>query len=71
LAHRTPSYNTKMLLKVIFGKTAFVKFKISNNLKPNIADFKNLKKKIHEQKVSRLLPNFCDFQKEPYPRALI
>jgi hypothetical protein len=27
-------------------------------------DFKNLKKKIREPEVSRLLPNVCDFQKE-------
>jgi hypothetical protein len=27
-------------------------------------DFENLKKKICEPKVSRLLPNVCDFQKE-------
>jgi hypothetical protein len=27
-------------------------------------DFENLKKKIREPKVSRLLPNVCDFQKE-------
>jgi hypothetical protein len=27
-------------------------------------DFKNLKKKIREPTVSRLLPNVCDFQKE-------
>jgi hypothetical protein len=27
-------------------------------------DFKNLKKKIRDPKVSRLLPNVCDFQKE-------
>jgi hypothetical protein len=27
-------------------------------------DFKNLEKKTREQKVSRLLPNVCDFQKE-------
>jgi hypothetical protein len=26
-------------------------------------DIKNLKKKIRESKVSRLLPNICDFQK--------
>ncbi len=30
------SYDTKMLLKVIFDKTAFVKFKISNNFDHNI-----------------------------------
>jgi len=29
----TPSYDTKMLLKVIFDKTAVVKLKISNNFK--------------------------------------
>jgi hypothetical protein len=27
-------------------------------------DFKNLKKQIREPKVSRLLPNVCNFQKE-------
>jgi hypothetical protein len=27
-------------------------------------DFKNLKKKIREPKVSRLLPNVCDFPEE-------
>jgi hypothetical protein len=27
-------------------------------------DFKNLKKKTSKPKVSRLLPNVCDFQKE-------
>ncbi len=29
-------YDTKMLMKVVFVKTAFVKFKISNNFKENI-----------------------------------
>ncbi len=28
LAHKTPYCNTKMLLKVVFDKTTFVKFKI-------------------------------------------
>ncbi len=28
MAHKTPSYATKMLLKVVFEKTAFVKFKL-------------------------------------------
>jgi hypothetical protein len=68
-----------MLPKVVFDKTMFVKFKISNNLKQNIDEtnskqkksigksipaygFKNLKKKIREPKVSRLLSNLCDFQ---------
>jgi hypothetical protein len=35
-AHKTPSYDTKMLLKVVFDKTLFVKFKISNNFKQNV-----------------------------------
>jgi hypothetical protein len=33
LAHKTPTYDTKMLLKVVFDKTAFKTFKISNNFK--------------------------------------
>jgi hypothetical protein len=62
-----------MLLKVVFDKTAFKTFKISNNFKTlmkhfkttkNPEDFKNLKKKIHEPKASRLLANVCNFQKE-------
>jgi hypothetical protein len=60
-----------MLPMVAFDKSAFVKFKISNNFKttknpqeiPNQPmDFKNLKKMIREPKVSRLLPNLYDFQ---------
>jgi hypothetical protein len=34
--HKTPSYDTKMLLKAVFDKTVFVKFKISYNVKQNI-----------------------------------
>jgi len=34
--HKTPSYDTKMLLKVVFDKTVFVKFKISNKFKQKI-----------------------------------
>jgi hypothetical protein len=34
--------------------------------------FKNLKKKIREPKVLRLLPNICDFHKKnPHPRVWI
>jgi hypothetical protein len=36
LAYDSPPYDTNMLLKAIFDKTAFVKFKISNTLKQNI-----------------------------------
>ncbi len=49
LAHNTPSYDTKMLLKVNFDKTAFVKFKISNNLKQNIDDTHSKQPKIHRK----------------------
>ncbi len=63
----------------VFDKTAFVKFKNSNNktLMKHIQNnqkslgksipaygFLKFKKKIREPKVSRLLPNVCDFQKE-------
>jgi hypothetical protein len=33
LAHKTPSYDTKMPLRVVFDKIVFVKFNIINNLK--------------------------------------
>jgi hypothetical protein len=36
LKHKTPSYDTKVLLKVVFDDKAFVKFKIRNNLKQNV-----------------------------------
>jgi hypothetical protein len=36
LAQKTPSpYDTKMLLKVVFDKTGFVKFKISTGINLN------------------------------------
>jgi hypothetical protein len=34
--HKTPSDDTNVLPKVVFDKTAFVKFKISNNFNQNI-----------------------------------
>jgi hypothetical protein len=72
---KTPSYETKMLLKVVFDKTAFVKFTISNDFEQNIDETHSKQQKfhrkihtslwkIHAPKVSRLLPNVCDFQKE-------
>jgi hypothetical protein len=36
LAHRTPAHDTKLLLKAVFDKTVFVKFKISINFLNNI-----------------------------------
>jgi hypothetical protein len=47
LAHKTSSYDTKKLLKVIFDKTAFVKFKITNNFKQNIEETHSKQPKIH------------------------
>jgi|LakMenEpi03Aug12_release.lakeMendotaPanAssembly.Ray.scaffolds.fasta_scaffold6238427_1 hypothetical protein len=44
-----PSYVTKMLLKVIFDKAAFVKFKIINNLKQNIDETYSKQPKIHRK----------------------
>ncbi len=71
MAHKTPSCSTKLLPKVTFDETPFVKLEISYNFKQNIdkthstqpMDFKNLKKKISEPR-PRLLPNVCDFHKE-------
>jgi hypothetical protein len=37
-AYMKPSYETNMLLKVLFDKTVFAKFMISNNFKQNIDD---------------------------------
>jgi hypothetical protein len=80
LAHKTPSYDTKMLLKVVSDKTALAKFEINNNFEQNIDAthskepkihwkiltslwiLKTSRKKIRKPKVSRLLPNLCDFQ---------
>jgi hypothetical protein len=38
-----------MLLKVVFDKTAFVKFKISNNFKQNIDKTHSKQQKIHNR----------------------
>jgi hypothetical protein len=35
MAHKTPSYDTNMLPKVVFDKTVFVKFQISYNYNSN------------------------------------
>jgi hypothetical protein len=45
--HKAPSYDTKMLLKVVFYKTAFLKFKISNHFKQNIDETHSKQPKIH------------------------
>jgi hypothetical protein len=71
-----------MLPKVFFYETAFVKFKNCNNfeLTSDETDLEQQKiyRKIHtrlwilkllkfrEPKASRLFPNLCDFQKNPY-----
>ncbi len=43
------THDTKMLLKVVFDKTAFVKFKISNNFKQNIDETRSKQPKIHRK----------------------
>jgi hypothetical protein len=54
------SYDTTMLLKVLFDKTAFVKFTISNNFKQNIDETHSERPKIHTSpwifKISRKKP---------------
>jgi hypothetical protein len=49
LAHKTSSYDTKMLLKVVFDKKAFVKFKIRNNFKQKIDETHSKQPKIHRK----------------------
>ncbi len=85
-AHKTSFYDTKMLLNVVFDKTAFVKFKISNTFKQNTDETQpKIYRKIYtslwilkilrknpEPKVSGLLPKVCEFKKrKPYPRVRI
>jgi hypothetical protein len=48
-AHKTPSYDTKILLKVVFDKTGFVKFKISNDFKQNIDETHSKQPKIYRK----------------------
>jgi hypothetical protein len=48
-AHKTPSYDTNMLPKLVFKITAFVKFKISNNFKQNIDETDSKQAKIHKK----------------------
>jgi hypothetical protein len=38
LAHKTPSYDKKMLLEIVFDKTSFVKFKVRIKFKQNIEE---------------------------------
>ncbi len=49
MAHKTPFYDTKMLLKVILDKTAFVKFNVSNNYKQNVDETHSKQPKIHKE----------------------
>jgi hypothetical protein len=49
LAHKTPSYDSNMLPKVVFDKTAFVKFKICNNFNQNIDETDLKQPKIHRK----------------------
>jgi hypothetical protein len=47
--YKTPSYDTNMLPKIVFDKTAFVKFKISNNFKQNIYETDSKQPNIHRK----------------------
>jgi hypothetical protein len=54
LAHKTPSYDTKIFLKVIFDKTLFEKINISNNFKLNIDETHSKQLKIYKKIHSNL-----------------
>ncbi len=49
LKHMPPSYDIKVLLKVVFDKTLLVKFKISNYFKQNIDETHSKQPKIHRK----------------------
>ncbi len=49
MVHKTPSGDTNMLPKVVFDKTLFVKFKISNNFKQKIDETDSKQPKIHRK----------------------
>ncbi len=51
MAHKTLSYYSKMLLKVVFDKTVFVKFNIIINFKQNIDETNSKQPKIHEKTI--------------------
>jgi hypothetical protein len=57
-APKTPTYDTKMLLKVVFDKTAFLKFKIRINLKQNIDNTHSKQPKIHRKIKSIPVPAY-------------
>jgi hypothetical protein len=47
--HKAPSYDTKKLQKIVFDKTAFVKFKINNNFEQKIDETHSKQPKIHRK----------------------
>ena len=49
LAHKTPSYDKNMLPKIVYDKTDFVRFKISDNFKQNINKADSKQPKIHRK----------------------
>jgi hypothetical protein len=65
----TPSYDTKMLLKIVFYKTMFVKFKISNSFKQSIdkthsKQQKTMRKSILAYEFKNPKKKICEFQRE-------
>ncbi len=52
MPHKTPSYGTNMLLKLVFDKTTFVKFENSNNFKQNFDE----KIKDNQKSIGKSIP---------------
>jgi hypothetical protein len=54
LVYKAPSYDTKKLLKVVFDKTALVKFKISYKFEPSIDETHSKQPKIQRKPYQRM-----------------
>jgi hypothetical protein len=61
---KQPLLNLGFVISRNLDETHSEQPKIHREIPCQPMNFKNLKKKIREPKVSRLLPNVCDFQKE-------
>ena len=84
LACKTPSNDSKMLLKVVFDQTAFKKFRISDNFKQNIYETHSKQQKIHtrqwilkvlsKQSTNQKSQDFCQMfvisKKKTIPQAM-
>ncbi len=70
MACKTPSNDSKMLLKVVFDKTVFVKFRISNNFKQKIDKTHQNNKKSMNQKSRDFCQMFVIYKKKTIPQAM-